>query len=175
MMGDLKGLSASFFFSLLCCCSTVSSFFVLPRITRTSDAVIIDCIRSLLIIWISSQSDELFEFQLLARDLWAPLITSTSTEKLVILQDSVLIHQCCTLSSRCFTTDGLIRLIRVLQLPQMSHQVDKLSRRLSAAVDLPCPLGHWWAKESMEEPTSKKIPGLSWWVILFMCIKSHLV
>jgi hypothetical protein len=48
MSGNQKGVSSVVFaFAMVtllsCCFSPVSSYFTLPRVSRTSDAIIIDC------------------------------------------------------------------------------------------------------------------------------------
>jgi hypothetical protein len=47
MMDNPKCFSTAIFFAMVTLClSSVSSYFILPRVTRTSDAIIIDCIEN---------------------------------------------------------------------------------------------------------------------------------
>jgi hypothetical protein len=100
-MGQQKYLSKIIFFfavvTLLSCCNPVASFF-LPKVTRTNDAVIIDCksnefpIFKTIQIFAKCDNND-FKFQLRARDmLLAPFKRRTSTKKLPIQPWLLLSH-----------------------------------------------------------------------------------
>jgi hypothetical protein len=98
MCNNQKGFPTVFAFAMVtllsCCFSPVSSFFALPRVTRTSDAIIIDCKFSFsssytirivtLISWIFFLI--VFKFQMMVWDILLSPWTE-ATAKLLI-QDS---------------------------------------------------------------------------------------
>jgi hypothetical protein len=120
MCNNQKGFPTVFAFAtvtlLSCCFSPVSSYFNLPRVSRTSDAIIIDCKFSFfssytirivtLISWIFFLI--VFKFQM---KVWDILLSpwAKATAKLLI-RDSF--HSRHSILTACFTVDGLILVVK---------------------------------------------------------------
>ncbi len=114
MSANQKGFSSVVFafalVTLLSCFSPVSSYFNLPRVSRTSDAIIIDCkififlflynLMVIIIWWLFS----LFLIQMKVWDIllspWAEAIAN------MLIQDSF--HFQHWILTACFSVDGLI-------------------------------------------------------------------
>ena len=92
---------------LSCCFSPVSSYFTLPRVSRTSDAIIIDCKFFIFLFYnlkIGFNFMSYLKFQMKVWDI-LPSPWAEVTAKLLI-QDSF--HSLHSILTACFTVDGLI-------------------------------------------------------------------
>lgn len=130
-MGDQKGFPwSSLLRSLLSCCQ--ASNFILPRVSRTDDVIIIDRIENNFLSFLKlAESDGFYIWiQLMARDMMSHFKAKISTAKLLIL-DSFRCHrsiltQWCFASSNCLV-DGIIRSpILVPLILQVSHPISSL-------------------------------------------------
>ena len=90
--------------TLLSCISLSSSLGFLPRITRTDDAIIVDCKFSLFSNLNTGSVISEFSIQLLIKKSLSHIKESTCTMKLILIQKSIHFRSC---RSQRLTTDGL--------------------------------------------------------------------
>lgn len=145
MMGDRKDFPTVFIFTfavVLSCCQASSSF--LPHVTRTSDAVIIDCIIQILPYY-NLSSGWFDEF------VWIQFLTPKRLVPICVRGYHQLPRQ---------------------QQRQHQRQHQRFSAAVDRP-DSPyiTTTGRWLAKESVTKPTKpKRIPGRSWQVDSLFCL-----
>ena len=127
---------------LSCCFSPVSSYFTLPRVSRTSDAIIIDCKFSFSSYYNSNRDFNFMSYVIIQMKVWVILLSpwAEATPLRVYLLILDTFHSQLSILTACFTVGGLILVGKQQQLPaarDRPHPHLQRSAKGSMALALP--------------------------------------